>query len=117
MPHQNVHSSRATARNAATDPIAPNDQAREQNRSVHPEPRGHAAPDVSDSSLAPPAAGETADYMDEGDALAADDVQQGGDHRNRPARTEAMNTQGPKTVAGNRERVKTGSADGGRRAR
>lgn len=112
MPHQNVHSSKATAQNAATDPVAPNDQAREQNVSVRREPRSYAAPDVADSSLAPPAAGEVADYMDEGDALAADDVQSGGDHRNRPARTEGMSAQGPKTIAGNKERLKSGSADG-----
>lgn len=55
------------------------------------------------------AAGE--DYMDEGDALAADDVQQGGNHRNRPDRTEAMQVQGRKTVEGNRQRLKTGSAE------
>ena len=67
---------------------------------------------MADSSLAPPAAGEVADYMDEGDALAADDVQSGGDHRNRPARTEAMSDQGPRTIAGNKERLKSGSADG-----
>ena len=113
MPHQNVDSSTATAQNAATDPTAPNDQAREQNAAVRSEPRSYAAPDVKDSSLAPPASGEVADYMDEGDALAADDVQQGSDHRNRPARTEKLDTQGPKTVAGNRERLKSGSADGG----
>ncbi|HWQ87728.1 hypothetical protein [Brevundimonas sp.] len=101
MPHQNADSSRAAARNAAADPVAPRS-----------EPRSYAAPDVADSSLAPPAAGEVADYMDEGEALAADDVQSGSNHRNRPGRTEAMSDQGPKTIAGNKERLRSGSADG-----
>lgn len=106
MPHQNVDSSDATAQNAATDRAQPNDQAREQNASARPEPRSYAAPDVEDSTLAPPAAGETADYMDEGEALAADDVQSGGDHANRPHRTEAAFGQGPKTRQANRDIVK-----------
>lgn len=72
----------------------------------------HAAPDVGDSSLAPPAAGEVADYMDEGDPVGADDVQQGATHASRPERTEKLRGQGPKTRAGDRNRVKTGSADG-----
>ena len=112
MPHQNVHSSKATAQNAATDPIGPGDQTQAGGEALRPEPRSYAAPDVADSSLAPPAAGEVADYMDEGDALAADDVQLGGTNRNRPERTEKMDQQGPKTRAGNRNRVKSGSADG-----
>lgn len=112
MPHQNVDSSNATAQNAATDPVAPNDQAREQDAAARPEPRSYAAPEVTDSSLAPPAAGEMADYMDEGDALGADDVQQGATHANRPARTENRDQQGGKTLEGNRNRIRTGSADG-----
>ena len=116
MPHQNVHSSKATAQNAATDPVGPGDQTSAGKSRPEdargPEPRSYAAPDVADSSLAPPAAGEVADYMDEGDALAADDVQLGGTNRNRPERTEKMDQQGPKTRAGNRNRVKSGSADG-----
>ena len=112
MPHQNVHSSKATAQNAATDPVGPGDQTQAGGEALRPEPRSYAAPDVADSSLAPPAAGEVADYMDEGDALAADDVQLGGTNRNRPERTEKMDQQGPKTRAGNRNRVKSGSADG-----
>lgn len=112
MPHQNVQSARATAQNAVTDSGMPNDQAREQHASVRPEPRSYAAPEVGDATLAPPAAGEVADYMDEGDPLGADDVQQGANHLNRPARTEKLRGQGPKTRAGNRNRVKTGSADG-----
>ena len=112
MPHQNVDSSKATAQNAATDPVGPGDQTQAGGENRRPEPASYAASDVSDSSLAPPAAAEVADYMDEGDALAADDVQSGGNHRNRPERTETMSDQGPKTTAGNRERLKSGSADG-----
>jgi len=100
MPHQNTSSSNATAQNAATDPVAPRDQPTEQDR--RQEPRSYAAPDVADSSLAPPAAGEVSDYMDEGEALEGEPVQQGSDHTNRPGRTEAMDAQGPKTRAANR---------------
>lgn len=75
MPHQNTSSSNATAQNAATDPVAPRDQATDQDRKE--EPRSYAASDVSDSSLAPPAAGEVSDYMDEGEALDGEAVQQG----------------------------------------
>lgn len=56
-------------------------------------------------------ADEVADYMDDGVALTADDVQQGGTHRNRPDRTDLMHAQGRKTVEGNRQRLRTGSAD------
>jgi hypothetical protein len=113
MPHQNPDSSKATAQNAATDPAGPGDQTG-RGGTARAEPRSYAAPDVSDSSLAPPAAGEIADYMDEGDALAADDVQQGSTHANRPERTEKLYGQGRKTREGNRNRVKTGTADGRR---
>ena len=112
MPHQNVDSANATAQNAATDPVGPGDQTRAGGESRRPEPRSYAAPDARDSTLAPPAAGETADFMDEGEALGADDVQQGSTHANRPARTEKLDQQGPKTRAGNRNIVRTGSADG-----
>jgi hypothetical protein len=111
MPHQNVHSSSATAQNAATDPVGPGDQTRAGGEGRRPEPRSYAAPDVSESSLAPPASGEVADFMDEGDPIGADDVQLGGTHRNRPDRTEKMDQQGPKTREGNRNRVRSGSAD------
>ena len=106
MPHQNVTSSRATQQNAATSSGQPNDQAREQNASAHPEPRSYAAADVADSSLATPAAGEVADYMDEGDALGDDGLQQGRTNANRPMRTEAKDGQGPKTRAANQRIVK-----------
>ena len=112
MPHQNVHSSKATAQNAVTDPVGPGDETQAGGEKLRPEPRSYAAPEVSDSSLAPPAAGEVADYMDEGDPIGADDVQQGATNANRPERTEKLRGQGPKTRAGNRNRVKSGSADG-----
>ena len=106
MPHQNTTSSKATAQNAATDPGAPpSDQARENQRTVHPEPRRYAAPDVADSTLAPPAAGEIAEYMDEGEALGAPGEQIGRNHTRRPDRTEAKRGQGPKTRAANRRIV------------
>jgi hypothetical protein len=110
MPHQNVESSVAAAQNAATDPSSKN-QKPDGDAPGRSEPRSYAAPDVSDSTLAPPAAGEVGDFMDEGDALGADDVQTGGDNRNRPHRTEVMDQQGPKTIEGNQQRLKTGSAD------
>jgi hypothetical protein len=112
MPHQNVHSSKATAQNAATDPAGPGDQTQAGGEALRPEPRSYAAPDVAESTLAPPAASEVADFMDEGDALSADDVQLGSTHRNRPDRTEKMDQQGTRTREGNRNRVRGGSADG-----
>lgn len=112
MPHQNIHSSKATAQNAVTDPVGPNDQAREQHASVRPEPHSYAAPDLSDSTVAPPAAGEIADFMDEGDPLGADDVQLGSTNRNRPRNTDADTGQGPRTREANRRIAQTGSADG-----
>lgn len=112
MPHQNVDSSTATAQNAATDPVGPGDQTAAGGESRRPEPHSYAAADVAESTLAPPAAGEVADFMDEGDALDADDVQLGGTNRNRPRNTDADTGQGPKTRAGNQQRLKTGSADG-----
>jgi hypothetical protein len=105
MPHANTTSSKATAQNAATDRISPNDQAREQHRGVRPEPRSYVAAKVEDASLAPPAAGEIADFMDEGEALGAEGLQQGRNHGRRPAPTEAARGQGPKTRASNRRRM------------
>jgi len=104
MAHQNTTSSTATSQNAATDPAGQGDKG--DHRDSRSEPRSYAAADWSDASLAPPAAGEVADDMDEGEALEADDVQQGGTNRNRPERTEKQSPQGPETVAANRERVK-----------
>jgi hypothetical protein len=104
MPHQNTTSSKATSQNAVNDPIAPNDQAREQNRSVHPEPRSYAAHDVVDSTLAGPAAEEVADYANEGEAMGMSGLQQGRNHSVRPIRTESHNGQGRKTRQANHER-------------
>ena len=106
MPHQNVSSSDATAQNAATDRTQRHDQARDQ----RDEPRAYAAPDAKDATLAPPAAGETADFMDEGHDLEGGATQQGRTHSNRPDATEAQSGQGPKTTAANRERLKDGDA-------
>lgn len=104
MPHQNTSSSNATAQNAAADPQAPRDTPLAQDR--RPEPRAYAAPDVQDASLAPPAAGEVADFQDDGDDLGGEAVQQGATHSNRPGRTEALDQQGPKTQAANRDIVR-----------
>ena len=115
MPHQNVESANATAQNAATDPVGPGDQTKagksRPDDARPPEPNSYAAPEVAESTLAPPAAGEVADYMDDGDALGADDVQLGGTNRNRPADTETDRGQGPKTRAANRNIVRNGTAD------
>ena len=108
MPHQNTTSSKATSQNAVNDPIAPNDQGREQNRSVHPEPRSYAARNVADSTLAGPAAGEVADYADEGEAMGMSGQQQGRNHNTRPVRTEAHNGQGKKTRQANHDRFSRG---------
>lgn len=104
MAHQNTTSSTAARQNAATDPVKPGNQGGGQ--VSREEPRSYAAADWADASLASPAAGEVADNMDAGEALAADDVRQGGTNRNRPERTEKQSPQGPETVAANRERLK-----------
>lgn len=106
MPHQNTQSSTAAAQNAATGPYTPNDQAREQHRSVRPDPDRYAAPDVGDSTLAPPAAGEVADYQDEGEPLDGAEAHMGATNTRRPERTEAQSGQGPKTRAANKAAVK-----------
>ncbi len=95
MPHQNTTSPTAAAQNAATDPVQPDDRA----HAGHAEPRSYAAADLEHASLAPPAAGEIADAMDEGDALEGESVQQGGSHADRPRRTETQADQGARTVA------------------
>ena len=110
MPHQNTESATATAQNAANEPHAPNDQAREQHVTTHPEAKSYVAADYRDATLAAPAAGEVADYADDGEPL-DEAFQQGGDHNNRPHRTEVMSGQGPKTRAANARIVKGGSAD------
>ena len=111
MPHQNVDAAEATAQNAATDKTAPNDPGREQNAAAKPEPASYAAADWTDASLAPPAAGEVSDYMDEGDAVATDDMQQGSTNRNRPQNTEVAIERGAKTRDGDQSIRESGSAD------
>jgi hypothetical protein len=106
MPHQNVHTSKATARKGATDEQTGREGGRRD------ETRSYAEAELTNTSLAAPAAGEMADYMDEGEALGADDVQQGANHTNRHVRHEPRTIQGRKTIEGNRQRLKTGSADG-----
>lgn len=110
MPHQNVNSSKATAQNAAVPSPEPNDKGREQNAGVRPEPASYAAGDYRDATLAAPAAGEVADYMDEGDPLDGEAVQQGATNTLRDRNTDAASGQGPKTRAANRRIVKTGQA-------
>ncbi|HEY0103367.1 MAG TPA: hypothetical protein VGB60_07860 [Brevundimonas sp.] len=112
MPHQNVESSVAAAQNAATDPSSKNAKQPDGDGPDRSEPRSYAAADVADSTLAPPAAGEIADFMDEGDALGADDVQQGRTNLNRPHRTEVAQQQGAKTREANQRRLQTGSSEG-----
>jgi hypothetical protein len=110
MPHQTPHAPNATAQNAATEPQPPNDQARGQNRAVHPEARSYAAKDWEDASLATPAAGEVGDYADEG--APSGGAQQGSDRRNIPEKN-AQQSQGAKTQAEQRRLMDTGSPDQG----
>ncbi|MEH6697137.1 MAG: hypothetical protein V7672_00405 [Brevundimonas sp.] len=53
---------------------------------------------MKDATLAPPAAGEVADYMDEGDALDGDEVHMGRT-RNNVAAHSRSDEPGPKTQA------------------
>ncbi|WP_374574501.1 hypothetical protein [Phenylobacterium sp.] len=108
MPHQNPQSSKATAQNAATEPTVPNDQAREQHRSIRPDPRSYAAPDVGDATVTGPAAGELGDYADEGEALGDSGLQQGRDHTRRPGKIEVAHGQGRKTRQANAQIFKGG---------
>jgi hypothetical protein len=92
MPHQNPHSMNAGAQNAATDPAAPQDKPTGQDRET--EPRSYAARDASDATLAPPAAGEIAEYADEGDPSLG--AHQGRNHTNRELHAHDQH-QGAKT--------------------
>lgn len=105
MPHQNVEAGKAAAQNAATDPASPNDQARGEHVSAHPEPRSYAARSVADSTLAPPASGEVADYMDEGDAIEGE-LQSGANRTNIPAHSRDDGHHGPKTTKAIRDQIK-----------
>jgi len=106
MPHQNVEAGKATAQNAATDPVQPNDQAREQHASANPEPRTYAAADVKDSTLAPPAAGEVPDYMDEGDALDGE-LHSGATRNNIAGHSRNTGHHGAKTTRAIRDQLKS----------
>ncbi|MDP3802589.1 hypothetical protein [Brevundimonas sp.] len=104
MPHQNSASSDAAAQNSATDSGSPRNIPTDQD--LRPEPTSYAAREGDMSSVAPPAAGEVADYQDEGEALEGEPVQQGATNTNRPDRTEALDGQGPKTRAANKDIVR-----------
>jgi hypothetical protein len=69
------------------------------------EPRAYAAHDLADSSLAPPAAGEVEDYLDDSVALGLSGQQQGTTNTNRPAHTGGGRRQGRLTRAANRHIV------------
>jgi len=84
--------------------LAPGDQSRDGECGA--EPRTYADGGLETSTVAPPAADELADYEDEGEALAADNVQQGQTHVHRADRFERQSPQGPKTVAADRDRLK-----------
>jgi hypothetical protein len=112
MPHQNTQSNQAAAQNAATPSRQPSDNAQGE-LDLRPEPRSYTADSYADASLAPPAAGEVADVMDEGDALGDPGLQQGGSHADRPVRTEAARGQGPKTEGASRRMARSGSPDQG----
>jgi hypothetical protein len=112
MPHQNVQSPKATAQNAVEPSREPGDQPQAE-LDLRPEPRSYTASSYADASLAAPAAGEVADYMDEGDALGDPGVQQGSTHNNRPVRTEASRSQGATTREANRHLANSGSPDQG----
>lgn len=110
MPHQNVNSPKATAQNAAVPSSEPNDKGREQSAAVRPEPSSYVAQDYRDATVAAPAAGETPDYMDEGDAFDGEAVHQGATNTLRDRNADAGSGQGPKTRAANRRIVKSGRA-------
>jgi len=106
MPHQRPDSTKATSQNAAAGYQPASEQAREQHAAVRPEAHAYAAPDVKDSSLAPPAAGEVSDYMDEGDPSFG--AHQGASNTNRElhASNQRDGGHGPKTRAANKRILK-----------
>ena len=112
MPQQNVPSPKAAEQNAVTPSRESGDQPQAE-LDLQPEARSYAAADYADATLAAPAAGEVAQYMDEGEALGDAGAQQGSTHNNRPVRTEAARGQGPKTLAANRRMASSGSPDQG----
>ncbi|HEX4183591.1 MAG TPA: hypothetical protein VHY34_10060 [Caulobacteraceae bacterium] len=70
------------------------------------EPRAYAAHDLAGSSLAPPAAGEVEEYLDDSVALGMSGQQQGATNTNRPVRSAAGRRQGRLTRAANRDIVR-----------
>jgi hypothetical protein len=113
MPHQNTDSTKAAAQNAATGYDQTNQQAEGQRADERPEPRAYAAPNVEDSTLAPPASGEVSDYMDEGDPSFG--AQQGANHTNWELHGHKLRAdqQGPKTRAANKAMNSGHSGSGG----
>lgn len=105
MPHQNVEAGKATAQNAATDPTGPGDQTGREHGPADAEPRSYAAPDVADSTVAPPAAGETADFADEGEDLGGAEFHTGRDRTNVAAHSR-FDTPGPKTRQAQQDQIK-----------
>lgn len=94
MPQQNTDTSKATAKKANGPGAA--ERARGQTTSAPSESPSYA---------------DGADYIDdEGDALGADDVQQGSNHLNRLDGGEKLYGQGRKTREGNLHRLRDGSA-------
>lgn len=110
MPHGHTDSTKATAQNAATEPEAPNDQAQGEQASEHRQPSSYAAPDVRDSTVAGPAAGELGDYADLEEPSGG--MAQGRTHSNREAHARDPE-QGPKTRAANKAMASSGSPDQG----
>ena len=110
MPHGHTDSTKATAQNAATEPEAPNDQGVGQHAGIKREPSTYAAPDVRDSTVAAPAAGEMGDYADLDEPSGG--MAQGRTHANREAHARDPE-QGPKTRAANKAMASSGSPDQG----
>ena len=110
MRHGHTDSTQATAQNAATEPEAPNDQARDQHVTAHADPSSYAATDVRDSTVAGPAAGELGDYADLDEPSGG--MAQGRTHGNREAHARDPE-QGPKTRAANKAMAGSGSPDQG----
>ena len=105
MPHQNVDAGKATAQNAVTDPVEASDRPDDDRDDAAIEPNTYAAADVGDATLAPPAAGEVADAMDEGEAMEGE-LQSGADHTNIAAHSRDDAHHGPKATQHIQEQLK-----------
>jgi len=119
MAHQNPLADKGTAKNAATDPVAPRvPGAHPETPSgvAGPEPHSYAAPDARDATLAPPAAGEVGEYADEGDAIEPElgEIQMGGTRNNIAGKDQAF-PQGRKTMEANRAQFNRRPGTGGAR--